>query len=261
MRLDPRVGEPIDRSKAVSFTFAGWKITGFEGDTIASAAFAAGKRVFSRSFKYHRPRGLLCCSRPLPELSDDRRRRAERARLHRADSRGRRRRGAERPLVARFRLHVRDGQARRPVHARRLLLPHVHPPARRLAAVREVPAQRGRAREARPARGPLPSLRHGAPARARARRRRRRGRSRGSARGGEGRAGSRPRRRRRETRHAVARRRRGARAGTRARDLGGRSRSGRCRHDPLSLPRGKDRRRDAARPSSRSSSRETTSSA
>ncbi len=62
MRLEQRDGERIDRSKAVSFTFAGWKVTGFEGDTIASAAFAAGKRVFSRSFKYHRPRGLLCCS-------------------------------------------------------------------------------------------------------------------------------------------------------------------------------------------------------
>ena len=62
MRLEPRKGERIDRSQAVSFTFAGWKVTGFEGDTIASAAFAAGKRVFSRSFKYHRPRGLLCCS-------------------------------------------------------------------------------------------------------------------------------------------------------------------------------------------------------
>ena len=66
MRLEPRTGERIDRSKAVSFTFAGWKVTGFEGDTIASAAFAAGKRVFSRSFKYHRPRGLLCCSGHCP---------------------------------------------------------------------------------------------------------------------------------------------------------------------------------------------------
>ena len=66
MRLDPRDGERIDRSKAVSFTFAGWKVTGYEGDTIASAAFAAGKRVFSRSFKYHRPRGLLCCSGHCP---------------------------------------------------------------------------------------------------------------------------------------------------------------------------------------------------
>ncbi len=43
MRLEPRGGERIDRSKAVSFTFAGWKVTGFEGDTIASAAFAAGQ--------------------------------------------------------------------------------------------------------------------------------------------------------------------------------------------------------------------------
>ena len=66
MRLEPRAGERIDRGKAVSFTFAGWKVTGFEGDTIASAAFAAGKRVFSRSFKYHRPRGLMCCSGHCP---------------------------------------------------------------------------------------------------------------------------------------------------------------------------------------------------
>ncbi len=66
MRLDPRDGERIDRSKPVSFTFAGWKVTGYEGDTLASAAFAAGKRVFSRSFKYHRPRGLMCCSGHCP---------------------------------------------------------------------------------------------------------------------------------------------------------------------------------------------------
>ena len=66
MRLARRDGERIDRSKALSFAFAGWKVTGFEGDTIASAAFAAGKRVFSRSFKYHRARGLLCCSGHCP---------------------------------------------------------------------------------------------------------------------------------------------------------------------------------------------------
>jgi sarcosine oxidase subunit alpha len=66
VRLEARAGERIDRSQAVSFTFAGWKVTGFEGDTLASAAFAAGKRVFSRSFKYHRPRGLLCCSGHCP---------------------------------------------------------------------------------------------------------------------------------------------------------------------------------------------------
>ena len=51
MRLEPQQRERIDRSRPVSFTFAGWKVTGFEGDTLGSAAFAAGKRVFSRSFR------------------------------------------------------------------------------------------------------------------------------------------------------------------------------------------------------------------
>ena len=115
----------------------------------------------------------------LPELPDDGGRRPERSRVHRADPRGHGGRGPERPLVARLRLHVADGQGRRPVHAGRVLLPHVHPAARRLAAVREVPAQRRRSREARPARGAHAPLRHGAPAGARARRRRRRGGPRG----------------------------------------------------------------------------------
>ena len=66
MRMDPQQDERIDRSRAVAFSFAGWKIVGFEGDTLGSAAYAAGKRVFSRSFKYHRPRGLLCCSGHCP---------------------------------------------------------------------------------------------------------------------------------------------------------------------------------------------------
>jgi len=66
VRLEPRDGERIDRSKPVTFSFDGWSVTGFEGDTLASAAFAAGKRVFSRSFKYHRPRGLVCCSGHCP---------------------------------------------------------------------------------------------------------------------------------------------------------------------------------------------------
>ena len=66
MRLDPRRDERIDRSKPVTFSFDGWTVTGYEGDTLASAAFAAGKRVFSRSFKYHRPRGLFCCSGHCP---------------------------------------------------------------------------------------------------------------------------------------------------------------------------------------------------
>src|SRR3989442_1568756 len=36
------------------------------GDTIGSALYAHGRRVFSRSFKYHRPRGLACCSGHCP---------------------------------------------------------------------------------------------------------------------------------------------------------------------------------------------------
>ena len=61
-RLVPQANERIDRSQPVSFTFDGKTIDGFEGDTIGSALYASGRRVFSRSFKYHRPRGLQCCS-------------------------------------------------------------------------------------------------------------------------------------------------------------------------------------------------------
>ena len=53
-------GEIIDRSAAVEFTSDGRKIRAQQGDTIASALYAAGTTTFSRSFKYHRPRGLLC---------------------------------------------------------------------------------------------------------------------------------------------------------------------------------------------------------
>jgi sarcosine oxidase, subunit alpha len=61
-RLDPHPGELIDRSTELMFTFDGKPITGFAGDTIGSALYASGRRIFSRSFKYHRPRGLQCCS-------------------------------------------------------------------------------------------------------------------------------------------------------------------------------------------------------
>ncbi len=49
----------IDRGKPVSFTFDGHSYTGFEGDTLASALLANDIRMIGRSFKYHRPRGLL----------------------------------------------------------------------------------------------------------------------------------------------------------------------------------------------------------
>src|SRR5215213_10128202 len=59
-RLPEQPGERIDRRRAISFTFDGKTIPAFEGDTIASALYASGRRTFSRSFKYHRPRGELC---------------------------------------------------------------------------------------------------------------------------------------------------------------------------------------------------------
>ena len=66
MRLDPQPGERIDRSREIRFFFDGWPARGFPGDSIGSALFARGQRVFSRSFKYHRPRGLLCCRGQCP---------------------------------------------------------------------------------------------------------------------------------------------------------------------------------------------------
>ena len=58
-RLPPQPGEVIDRSRRFTFTWNGRRHAAYAGDTIASALAAAGVRVFSRSLKYHRPRGLL----------------------------------------------------------------------------------------------------------------------------------------------------------------------------------------------------------
>jgi sarcosine oxidase subunit alpha len=66
MRLRSQPGEKIDRSRPVRFDYDGETIAAFAGDTIGSALFASGRRVFSRSFKYHRPRGLLCCAGRCP---------------------------------------------------------------------------------------------------------------------------------------------------------------------------------------------------
>jgi sarcosine oxidase subunit alpha len=52
-------GALINRARPVAFTFDGRSETGFEGDTLASALLASGHTLFGRSFKYHRPRGLL----------------------------------------------------------------------------------------------------------------------------------------------------------------------------------------------------------
>jgi sarcosine oxidase subunit alpha len=65
-RLPKQPSERIDRSEKVSFTFDGKRVSALGGDTIASALYAAGRRTFSRSFKYHRRRGLMCCSGHCP---------------------------------------------------------------------------------------------------------------------------------------------------------------------------------------------------
>jgi sarcosine oxidase subunit alpha len=59
MRLPPVAGEWIDRNQLIEFTFEGTRFTGYAGDTISSALWASGQRVLGRSFKYHRPRGIL----------------------------------------------------------------------------------------------------------------------------------------------------------------------------------------------------------
>ncbi len=58
-RLPPLSGEWIDRKRPLAFTFEGRPLGGFAGDTISSALAANGQKVIGRSFKYHRPRGLL----------------------------------------------------------------------------------------------------------------------------------------------------------------------------------------------------------
>ncbi|MEM9754834.1 MAG: 2Fe-2S iron-sulfur cluster-binding protein, partial [Pseudomonadota bacterium] len=49
----------IDRTRTLRFRFDGRDHTGHPGDTLASALLASGVRLFGRSFKYHRPRGVL----------------------------------------------------------------------------------------------------------------------------------------------------------------------------------------------------------
>jgi sarcosine oxidase subunit alpha len=54
-----KTGGEIDRSRRLDFSFDGLALSGYAGDTIASALLAADVPVVARSFKYHRPRGLL----------------------------------------------------------------------------------------------------------------------------------------------------------------------------------------------------------
>jgi len=55
-----------DNSETFSFQFDGHSVEARSGDTVASALYRAGRRIFTRSFKYHRPRGLLCMAGNCP---------------------------------------------------------------------------------------------------------------------------------------------------------------------------------------------------
>lgn len=59
-------GGRIKRDRPVEFTFDGEVYSGFEGDTVASALLANGVHLMGRSFKYHRPRGVVCAGSEEP---------------------------------------------------------------------------------------------------------------------------------------------------------------------------------------------------
>jgi NADPH-dependent 2,4-dienoyl-CoA reductase/sulfur reductase-like enzyme len=52
-------GGLIDRARVLNFSFDGTGYQGFHGDTLAAALIASGVRLFGRSFKYHRARGIV----------------------------------------------------------------------------------------------------------------------------------------------------------------------------------------------------------
>jgi len=71
-------GGQIDRSQSLDFTFDGKAYQGHAGDTLASALLANGVRLMGRSFKYHRPRGVLTAGSEEPNaLVELRERRAQ----------------------------------------------------------------------------------------------------------------------------------------------------------------------------------------
>ena len=56
----------IDQTTRISFKFNGQKLFGYKGDTLASALLANNIHLVGRSFKYHRPRGIMTCGSEEP---------------------------------------------------------------------------------------------------------------------------------------------------------------------------------------------------
>jgi len=52
-------GGLIDRNQSFKFRFNNETMHGYGGDTLASALLANGIKTVGRSFKYHRPRGIM----------------------------------------------------------------------------------------------------------------------------------------------------------------------------------------------------------
>ena len=61
-----KTGGRVDRSQSVQFSFDGKTYQGLAGDTLASALLANGVMLFGRSFKYHRPRGIMAAGSEEP---------------------------------------------------------------------------------------------------------------------------------------------------------------------------------------------------
>ena len=56
----------INRDKIISFNWEKKNYFGYEGDTLASALLANNIKIVGRSFKYHRPRGIMSCGAEEP---------------------------------------------------------------------------------------------------------------------------------------------------------------------------------------------------
>ena len=66
LRAPAAEGQVIDRETTLRFAFDGKEYTAYQGDSIASALASGGVKIFSRSFKYHRQRGMLCVAGNCP---------------------------------------------------------------------------------------------------------------------------------------------------------------------------------------------------
>jgi sarcosine oxidase subunit alpha len=64
----------IDAGQTIAFRYKNKTFEGLGGDTVATALYANGIRIFSRSLKYHRPRGLYSldgeCSNACMQVND-----------------------------------------------------------------------------------------------------------------------------------------------------------------------------------------------